>query len=64
MFDRHAAPLLRLASLPGSNLQAWAELYAQGSLEHPHFPHRARRWSNKMYRSPGWSTTGQRWGCA
>lgn len=37
VFDRHAAPLLRLASLPGSNLQAWAELYAQGSLEHPHF---------------------------
>lgn len=37
VFDRHATPLLRLASAPGSDLAAWARLYAQGSVEQPPF---------------------------
>lgn len=37
VFDRYGAPLLRLASVAGSDRAAFARLYAQGSVELPTF---------------------------
>lgn len=37
VFDRYGAALLRLASVAGSDLSAFARLYAQGSVELPSF---------------------------